>query len=98
MVRMERNSKLSRNLMFLTRPELWPHWPFLPLVRRHQHKEEEYGVLFDALKASELTGYSSTVFLTNLYLMPPKLDDFLEMPRETYDTPEEIVQAGWSVD
>lgn len=98
MLRMEKDAKHQRDLMFLTRPELWPHWPFLPLVRRRRIEEEEYGVLFDALQAADLPGYSSTVFLTNLYLMPPSLDDFLRTPHETYDTAEEIIAAGWTVD
>jgi hypothetical protein len=88
---------MQRNLLFCSRPALWPHWPFLPLVRRTKGAEE-YGILFDALAASDLPGYSATVFFTNLFLMPPGLDDFLELPREVFDSPEEIVAAGWSVD
>jgi hypothetical protein len=55
-------------------------------------------VVFDALGACQLAGYSATVFLTNLFLMPPSLDDFLALPHETFDTPEEVFAAGWIVD
>jgi hypothetical protein len=52
-----------RNLHFLREPKLWPQWPFLALMRRRPGREEEYGVLYDALGASGRVGYSATVFL-----------------------------------
>ena len=88
----------ARNLHFLAQPKLWPEWPFLPLMRRLPGRDEEYGVLLDALGAYQLAGHSSTVYLSNLFLLPPTLDEFLALPHETYDTPEEIVDAGWTVD
>jgi len=88
----------ARNLVFLAQPQLWPEWPYLPLVRRLPGREEEYGVLFDALGSYEMTGYSSTVFFCNLFMLPPTLEEFLALPHETYDMPEEIADAGWSVD
>ena len=88
----------QRNLLFFTQPRLWPTWPFLPLVRRRPGQEEEYGILFDAKTACELPGYAATVFLCNLFLMPRTLDEFLALPHETFDTPEEIADAGWAVD
>jgi hypothetical protein len=88
----------QRNLHFLTQPRLWPAWPFLPLVRRLQGRDEEYGVLLDALGACNLAGYSATVFLSNVFLLPNTLDAFLALPHETFDTPEEIFDAGWTVD
>jgi hypothetical protein len=88
----------SRNLLFLSRPKLWAHWPFLPLVRRRPGAEEEYGVLLDALGAFGVPGFSATVVLSNLFLLPRTLDEFLALPRETFDTPEEVFDAGWCVD
>jgi hypothetical protein len=87
-----------RNLLFLSSPALWPGWPFLPLIRRRPGQEQEYGVLFDAMTACEITGFSATVFLTNLLLMPSTLDQFLALPKEVFDSPEEIEAAGWRVD
>jgi len=86
-----------RTLHFLSRPDLWPLWPFLPVVRR-RNGEEELGVVYDAMGAAGLTGYSSTVYLTNLFLMPETRDQFLALPHETFDTPEEVADAGWTVD
>jgi hypothetical protein len=86
----------ERTVMYLSTPALWPHWPFLPLVRR-TGVVEELGVAFDA-RAAGLTGFSATVFRTNLFLLPPTFEQFLALPRDTFDTAEELASAGWSVD
>lgn len=88
----------KRTLHFLTHPEEWPHWPFLPLIRRHSSGDFTLGVVYDALHASNLPGYSCTVFLTSLYLLPATESDFLALPKETYDVPEEVFAAGWVLD
>jgi hypothetical protein len=87
-----------RNLIFLRHPKLWPQWPFLPVMRRRPGVEEEEGVLYDARGSSGKLGYSSTVFLANYFLLPSTEEEFLALPRETYDTPEEVTDAGWTVD
>ena len=86
----------ARTVLFLSTPALWAHWPFLPLVRR-QDGHEELGVVFDA-RAAGLTGYSSTVYFTNLFLLPTEFEQFLALPHETFDSSEELASAGWSVD
>ena len=88
---------LSRHLLFVSTPALWPAWPFLPLVRR-SGGAEELGVLFDALGACGLCGYSTTVLMTNVFCLPPTLDQLLALPREAFDAPEEVIRAGWRVD
>jgi hypothetical protein len=88
----------QRNLLFFTQARLWPTWPFLPLVRRRPGQEEEYGLLFDAKTVCGLLGLSATVYLCNFFLMPRTLDAFLALPRETYDTAEEMADAHWTVD
>jgi hypothetical protein len=87
-----------RNLTFFRDPRRWPQWPFLPLMRRRPGAEEEFGVLYDAHGNSGTLGYSATVFLANYFLLPPTEEAFLKLPRETFDTPEEIADAGWTVD
>jgi hypothetical protein len=86
----------ERTLLFLTTPALWPQWPFLPVVRRTRGVEE-LGVVFDS-RAAGLTGFSATVFHSNLYLLPPTLARFLELPRDTYNSAEELIASGWAVD
>ena len=86
-----------RALLFLTRPPLWPAWPYLPVVRRLGGREE-LGVLFDFRGTSGRTGYSATVFRTNLFLAPADERTLLRLPREVYDTPEELADAGWDID
>jgi hypothetical protein len=88
----------QRTLFFLLRPELWALWPFLPLVRRKPDCEEEAGLLYDALHARNLAGYACTVFLCNFFLLPETDKELFVMPRETFDTFEDIANAGWTVD
>jgi hypothetical protein len=87
----------QRNLLLMGCPALWACWPMLPLVRRCRGKEE-LGLLFDALRVNGTTGFSATVFEGNLFLLPPTVEEFLKLPRETYDTPDEVFAAGWRVD
>jgi hypothetical protein len=86
------------NLLFLSQPRRWSLWPFLPLVKRLPGQAEEYGVLFDALGCCDLAGFSASVFLSNYFLLPGTLDELLRLPRETFDAPEEVFEAGWRVD
>jgi hypothetical protein len=87
-----------RNLLFFRTPKLWDVWPFLPVMRRRPGQEMECGLLYDAKAQSGVMGYSATVFLCNLFLLPPTLEEFIALPREVYDTPEEVYDAGWRVD
>ena len=41
---------------------------------------------------------STTVYLTNVFFLPPDLSAFLALPHETFDTAEELARAGWRVD
>jgi hypothetical protein len=89
----------ARDLSFFCDPSLWPQHPFLPVVRRPVGQQEpECGVLYDARGASGRYGYSATVCLTNLFLLPPTEAEFLASPRCAYDTPEELAADGWTVD
>ena len=88
---------MSRQLAWLTSPARWPLWPFLPVVRR-RGDGLDLGVLFDAGRALGRTGYSATVFRVNLFLVPRHLDALLALPKETFDTAEEVLAAGWRVD
>ena len=68
------------------------------MVRRWPGREPELGIVFDAFHACDLAGYSATVFLTNLFLLPATLPQLLALPREAFDSAEELAQAGWRVD
>ena len=86
----------ARTVLYLATPALWAYWPFLPVVRR-AGGAEELGVVFDA-RAAGLTGYSSTVWMTNIFLLPDAFEQFLALPHETFDSSDELASAGWSVD
>jgi hypothetical protein len=88
-----------RDLLYFTTPKLWKEtWPYLPLVRRRPDRGEEYGVLCDVQGRGGPTGHSCTVFIANLFLLPGTLEELLALPKEVFDTPEEMFAAGWRVD
>src|SRR4051812_22007198 len=89
---------VRRDLLILGHPELWPRWPFLPVVRRPPGAAAEYGVVVDLYHLAGLTGFGAAVFRTNLFTLPPTLAGLVAMPRETFDTVEELAAAGWVVD
>jgi len=86
-----------RQLQIITTPAVWLAWPFLPL-NRDSPNGRELGVLFDAMNAVGRTGYSATVFIANLFMLPPTVGELLALPREVFDTAEELIAAGWRVD
>lgn len=87
-----------RDLLSIRTPGPWKTWPFLPTLCRLPDGEEECGVLFDCWTADRRPGFSATVFLTNIFLIPPCEKDFMALPREVFDTAEEMAAAGWRVD
>ena len=87
----------QRTVVMVSTPAFWPAWPFLPVVRRTS-ETEQLGVVFDARHTRGLTGYSATVLRCNLFLLPRTWSEFLELPREVYDSAEELADAGWRVD
>jgi hypothetical protein len=72
----------------------------LPLVHRPGRNDDEFdcGLLCDLLGWRGLAGYRATVFIVNLFFVPEHLEDFLALPKATFDTPEELLAAGWRVD
>jgi hypothetical protein len=87
----------ERMVRMLTTPALWPTWPFLPMVRRSGEKLE-LGLVFDARGAAGLTGYRATVFHCSLFTLPARFEEFLNLPREVFDSTDELVASGWEVD
>lgn len=97
MIALSQPDPLARHRLVLTTPAAWPAWPFLPVARR-TGDALELGVLFDALRACGLAGYSATVFFCNLFTLPPTFAAFLALPKEVFDTADEVLEAGWRVD
>lgn len=93
------NESKRTNLLYLTTPTLWRGtYPFLPVIRHKGEPDQDLGVLYDAMGHTGRAGYSATVFLCNLFLLPATEEEFLALPREVYDTPEEVYAAGWRMD
>lgn len=92
------SSATERNYRFFRTPRLWPHWPYLPLVRRRGTDLIDLGLLYDFQGTSGRTGYGVTVFRSNLYLVPATEEDLLALDKEVFDTWDELFAAGWRVD
>ena len=92
----ERRARL-RQLQYLREPRLWPQWPFLPVVR-DSGAGRECGLLYDFRHTSGRLGYSATVILANLFALPRTEGQFLALPKEVFDTAEEVYDAGWRID
>jgi hypothetical protein len=89
----------TRDFAFFQNPRLWKQYPFLPLVRRGGEPAElQTGVLYDARGVSGTYGYTCTVFLKNIFILPKSEAKLLGGPRLAYDTFDELADAGWVVD
>jgi hypothetical protein len=88
----------ARDLLFMSTPKLWPTWPYLAVVRYKADGDMDCGVMYDARGVSGKTGYSATVIISNIFFLPPTEDELLALPKETFDTVEELTAAGWRVD
>jgi hypothetical protein len=89
---------MARDLFFFRHPERWPAWPYLPVVRRKPGGAMDLGVIYDFAHASGRTGYCCTVILCNLVFVPDTEEQLLALPKEVFDTFEEVAAAGWAVD
>ena len=87
----------GRDVLVFSNPALWPCWPFLPVMRRTKGVEE-LGLMYDVRHITGRTGYSATIFKCNLFELPPTEAEFLALPREVFDTCEEVAAGGWRVD
>jgi hypothetical protein len=94
-----RRRATARDFRFFADPRLWPVYPFLPLTRRTDDNADfECGLLYDAYGVSGTTGFRSTVFLNNLFTLPPTEAQLLAGPRRSYESFDELADDGWSVD
>jgi hypothetical protein len=94
-----RRRATARDLHFFAHPSLWPHYPFLPLIRQAAgNSERECGVLYDAYGVSGICGFRCTVFAVNLFALPATQAELLAGPRQVFDTFDELADSGWAVD
>jgi hypothetical protein len=87
-----------RDRVVFADPRLWPAWPFLPVIRHRPDGGYDCGLLYDLAGLTGRTGYGAAVFLGNLFELPPTEAEFLALPREVKDSPEELADAGWLLD
>ena len=93
-----RSAAGPRDRLYFGRPDLWPLRPFLALSRQPLGEPLELGVMFDAVGVSNTYGYSSAVFFTNVFDLPPTVAEVFALPRVVYDTLDELAADGWVVD
>lgn len=91
-------SQQRRAVEIVGLPQDWPDWPVLPMVRGDPNHDPDLGVLIDLFHDRGVVGYSSTVFICNLFRVPKRLTTILKLPKEVYDLPEEVILAGWRPD
>jgi hypothetical protein len=56
------------------------------------------GVLYDFRNTSGRLGYASTVFVCNFFLLPETEEALLALPKEVFDSADELLAASWTVD
>jgi hypothetical protein len=88
----------ARDLFYFTHRQHWVTWPFLPVLRRHADGSLDFGSLYDAMHHTGRTGFSNTVFLCDIFRMPATEAELLALPKEIFDTTDEMAAAGWRVD
>ncbi len=55
-------------------------------------------MVFDARSVCGRTGFSACVFLTNVFALPPTIDEFFLLSRQACDSADELFDGGWQVD
>lgn len=81
---------------FLGLPQLWPEYgSYRALLHLHHPQRRVEGVLIDLFHQYRIPGYSATVWLVPPSRIPNDVQALLQIPKEVFDTPLEIVQAGW---
>ena len=54
--------------------------------------------MYDCWSVGRRPGFSATVFIANVFLLPKTEAEFLTLPKCVYDTPDELLADGWRVD
>ncbi len=88
----------QRSLLLMQDPDRWLTWPFLPVVRPGPEGDKQLGVLYDARRMSGTLGYSSTMFLHNLFALPLTEGRLLAGPKIVYDSLDLLLDDQWRVD
>lgn len=93
-------NKRHQSLLLLQVPDRWITWPFLPVVRDAPNGSgtRQFGVVYDARHTSGTMGYSSSVFLHNLFALPLTEARLFAGPKIVYDSFDELLGDGWLVD
>jgi len=84
---MDVNKEVDR--AFIKIPSLWPRFPFLP-VKRYENGKQELGVIHCKCDTS--------VKIINMFLAPYDFETFQELEGIDYQSVDELLDDGWIVD
>ena len=83
---------MIEQIEFISNPLQWPRWPLLPL-----RKDDEFE--FMGYKTGVISANDPTIVrLTNLFMLPPTIEEFNQIPSEIYPSIASMVKDGWYVD
>lgn len=75
---------------FIKAEEKWPNWPYLPMKRRRDGEEPEFGSIISGSLFSIRKGYFRT--------LPKTLPELLALPTWEYGSIEAMLADGWLID
>lgn len=80
------------DLVGINNENYWPNWPLLPIVRKSN--KAAFGLETGIIHSFEKT----RVVFTNLFHLPKTWEGFLELDHVSYNSVEELLEDGWTVD
>lgn len=93
----KKNSKWAQNdANFVTHPDLWPKWPYLPIKRWVKDEKGREDMECGIILGTETPW--SRVFVANIWHLPPTREEFLKTEKYQYPTVEALLADGWVVD
>jgi hypothetical protein len=86
----------AADLRVLIDPDSWPRWPVLPLKRWDKERHTwDFGTVFADRRPIV---YRVSIFAIDKPTGTKWGDIFAELSREEYESPAQMVVAGWEVD
>jgi hypothetical protein len=82
---------MEKDLNFMRNPDLWPAWPFLPLVKR-QSEPSEMRCGYMLCTSTSGANKDPSVYIGYIFDANPHSDE-----KKTYDTFEKVAEE-WRVD
>lgn len=95
-----RTEKLN-DIIMPSIPISWPLFPYFPVINKKRKRNDQIGCLvaINTLDPHRKKVSLYTVFLCSIIdITSFTIDEILELKKETYETEEEMIKAGWDLD